>query len=179
MGAYRGYDGPTSYPRLFKRGEWDFRLPSLERVLGVTVGEQAVAYTFSYLQEQNIINDSQYGADIVIFYSSDTLSPFPGEDSNERREVGSTAVYEPIVDDQKLTFEILDGLIVDNNTGSIWNMLGRAVSGPLEGIQLTPVLHGNHFWFAWAQFNPDTIIIGAEAVESAFPLPNSDSNDDN
>ena len=41
-------------------------------------------------------------------------------------------------------------------TGSEWNILGQAVAGPLTGAQLPPVLHGNHFWFAWAAFMPDT-----------------------
>jgi hypothetical protein len=35
-------------------------------------------------------------------------------------------------------------------------MAGRAVSGPLRGQRLTAVPHGNHFWFAWIAFRPDT-----------------------
>jgi hypothetical protein len=27
---------------------------------------------------------------------------------------------------------------------------------------LTPVVHGDHFWFSWAAFKPDTIIYGSE-----------------
>ena len=35
-------------------------------------------------------------------------------------------------------------------------MLGRAVSGELEGSQLTLVVKVDHFWFSWAAFKPET-----------------------
>jgi hypothetical protein len=31
--------------------------------------------------------------------------------------------------------------------------LGRAIEGPLAGQELSPVIHTNHLWFAWAAFN--------------------------
>ena len=37
-------------------------------------------------------------------------------------------------------------------------MLGKAVDGPLAGEELSPIVHGAHFWFAWAAFQPDTRI---------------------
>jgi hypothetical protein len=33
-----------------------------------------------------------------------------------------------------------------------------AVDGPLSGRQLQPVVHADHFWFAWAAFVPQTRI---------------------
>ncbi|RME46572.1 MAG: DUF3179 domain-containing protein, partial [Chloroflexi bacterium] len=44
----------------------------------------------------------------------------------------------------------------------VWNILGEAISGPMQGKKLTPVVHGNHFWFAWAAFNPETAIFCQE-----------------
>jgi hypothetical protein len=40
------------------------------------------------------------------------------------------------LDDQTLTFGLEDDRIVDDLTGSEWDVLGRAVGGPLEGRQL-------------------------------------------
>ena len=60
--------------------------------------------------------------------------------------------------EETLTFVAHDGVIKDEQTGSVWDILGRAVEGRLAGERLTPVLHGNHFWFAWAVFKPDTIV---------------------
>jgi hypothetical protein len=41
-------------------------------------------------------------------------------------------------------------------TGSAWDILGRAVAGELAGRQLTPIVSVNHFWFLWAAFKPET-----------------------
>jgi hypothetical protein len=60
-----------------------------------------------------------------------------------------------------LTFRTEGDDFVDDETGSRWNILGKAVDGPLAGEELTPVFHGDHFWFAWAAFRPDTRIFGA------------------
>lgn len=49
------------------------------------------------------------------------------------------------------------GQIVDEQTGSAWNLFGHATSGPLAGEQLTPIPNrGSQFWFSWAVFKPDT-----------------------
>ena len=72
-------------------------------------------------------------------------------------EIGSAGVFSPIVDGQQLTFQRgLDWSINDVETGSTWSVTGLATAGPLEGTQLEPLVHGVHFWFAWAAFTPDT-----------------------
>ncbi len=45
---------------------------------------------------------------------------------------------------------------VDAQTGSTWDVTGHAIAGPLQGTRLTPLVHGNHFWFPWAAFRPET-----------------------
>jgi hypothetical protein len=70
-------------------------------------------------------------------------------------------VFVPALDGETLTFTRPDGPggpIVDTETGSTWSVTGRAIDGPLEGRQLEPVLHGNHFWFAWGAFAVGTRI---------------------
>ena len=80
------------------------------------------------------------------------------------RTVGSSAVFEREVDGQKLTFKVEADIIVDEETGSKWTILGRAVEGPLEGSQLQPFVHANHFWFAWAAFNPETEVRTGDGI---------------
>ncbi len=155
--------------------------------MAVEFDGQAIAYPFSLLVRQPVINDTFAGRDLVIFYVGGTLTPFPEtnlapksagtglgsraiqelqeklkstpeDDFMPQRAVGSAAVYEPFVDGRKLTFEARDGRIVDVETGSTWNILGEAVDGEFSGKRLEKVLHGNHFWFAWAQFFPETAV---------------------
>ena len=189
---YGGYDLSESRPFLF-RGAIDPRLNAVERVLTLDIGGEAVAYPFALLAEYPVVNDTVGGQPVVVFYTGGTLTPFPDADilgavsglgsEGYRREaerllretpreafmpsrpVGSAAAYDPRVDGQRLTFAARDGLIVDEQTGSVWNILGQAVSGPLQGTQLASVLHGNHFWFAWAAFHPDTAVRTADALE--------------
>jgi hypothetical protein len=130
----------------------------MERVIGVVIGDKSVAYPFSVLAELGVVNDSVGGKKIVIFYSSGTVSPLDKSNIETSREVGSAAVFYPTAEGKTLTFEWREGQIVDQETSSSWNIFGRAIAGPLKGQELELVIHGTHFWFAWAAFNPDTII---------------------
>ena len=67
-------------------------------------------------------------------------------------------MFDPNLDGQKLTFRAGGDNIMDNETGSVWNILGQAIEGPLAGKELTRIVHADHFWFAWGAFKPDTLI---------------------
>ena len=49
-------------------------------------------------------------------------------------------------------------LFRDRETRSTWNLSGKATAGPVAGAQLNEIVHGNHFWFSWAVFRPETEI---------------------
>ncbi|WP_457633064.1 DUF3179 domain-containing (seleno)protein, partial [Oceanithermus desulfurans] len=49
---------------------------------------------------------------------------------------------------------------VDLQTKSRWDLLGRAVAGPLAGKRLERVAHDNTLWFAWAAFFRNTRVYG-------------------
>ncbi len=159
---YVGYDNIGSSPFLF-RGEIDGRLAAVERVVTVSLGDVGVdvAYPLSTLSEVGVINDNQDGRDLVIFHTSGTSSALGARSIAAAQDVGATGVFDPNLDGQKLTFQRDGQAIVDAETGSTWNILGQATDGPLAGEQLRPVVHGDHFWFSWAAFKPDTIIYSA------------------
>jgi hypothetical protein len=74
-------------------------------------------------------------------------------------ETGSAGLYSAVLDDgTELTFSAEEGVITDDETGSVWNVFGRATEGELEGTQLEQQFAYPHFWFAWAAFRPDTLI---------------------
>jgi hypothetical protein len=117
-----------------------------------------VAYPLSILAEVGVINDTQGGQDLAVFHEGGTTSALGARVIAEAEDVGATGVFDPVIDGQQLTFTREGDSIVDNETGSSWNIVGQAVTGPLQGAQLTPVVHADHFWFSWAAFRPDTII---------------------
>ena len=74
-------------------------------------------------------------------------------------DLQNAGAFIPEAGGRRLTFEVRDGAIVDRETGSTWNVLGLATDGPLAGSTLEPVLSGNHFWFAWSVFEPETRVV--------------------
>ena len=58
---------------------------------------------------------------------------------------------------------------MDVETGSLWNMLGTAVSGPLAGARLRQVPAYNSMWFGWAAFYPETQVWSGEGLLEAPP----------
>lgn len=126
------------------------------RVLTID-GEPPIAYPFSFLEENPVLNDTVNDKAIVAIFDNGTFSAF-NDYSNGRQTVGSVAVFSRDVGDRTLTFEVNDSGIADIETGSLWNYAGIAKSGELEGTHLEPVVHANHFWFAWAVFKPNTVI---------------------
>ena len=156
INPYDGYDSVDTSPFYFQ-GETDGRLPANARVLTVERGGESVAYPFTFLQESLVLNDRVGDLDLAVFFDPETLSGFQNAGSSARI-AGSTTVFERAVAGMTLTFESAEGGFTDKETGSLWSLGGVAISGPLEGQRLTPVLHANHFWFAWAVFKPETVI---------------------
>ncbi len=154
---YAGYDKADEPPFLFE-GKLDGRLPPKERVVTVDVAGEDAAYPFSLLAKERVITDRVGGQPIVVFFDPGTASALDASSIAASRDVGATAVYRPQIDGRRLTFSWRNDGFVDAETGSRWTILGRAESGPLVGKELQPVVHGNHFWFAWAAFKPDTRI---------------------
>ncbi len=156
---YRGYDRVDQSPFMFD-GETDSRLPPMERVLAVRVGERFRAYPFGEFSEPTVINEEFAGRFIVVIAAGEALSALDKRQIKASRRVPSLNAFGREVDGKRLEFEMRDGEIFDTGTGSRWNPLGQAVSGPLQGKRLEPVRGGVHFAFAWLAFRPDTSLYG-------------------
>jgi len=157
---YVSYDSSTN-PFLFE-GRLDQRLLATERVATVELAGESAAFPFSALLDQPVIHETVGGQDLVVFYRSGTASPLDAGAVSQGRDVGSTGIFVPVVDGEALTFEWDGSDFVDQQTASRWSLLGQALSGPLAGSQLEPVVHGNHFWFSWAVYQPKTRIVTEE-----------------
>ncbi len=116
----------------------------------------SLAYPFSQLAVTPVVTDSVGSKDIVVFFKPGTASALDGLIIADSRDVGAAAAFSPVVDGIRLNFHAEGELFVDDETGSSWDILGRAVTGSLQGKVLRPFVSGSHFWFAWAAFKPDT-----------------------
>jgi hypothetical protein len=162
---YAGYD---TYDHILSAGgnlalfagELDDRLGAADRVVTVSLDASGVdvAYPYAVLEKVRVVNDAPGSRDLVVFFTPGTASALGARVIAEAEDVGATGVFDPVLDGRKLTFRSEGDQIVDEETGSAWNILGRATAGPLAGQRLDPIVHGDHFWFSWAAFKPETII---------------------
>jgi hypothetical protein len=132
------------------RSNFDERLGTKEFVIGVELEDASVAYPFSVLSQETLINDAVAGKDLLVAFD---------------RQGGAGVVFDRTVDGRSLTFSPTadQATITDIETGSTWDkMTGNAVGGPLNGTELERVKSVASFWFGWVDFHPDTIIYGIE-----------------
>jgi len=157
--AYLNYDWPNNRPYLFY-GELDQRLDPIERVLGLEIGGVSMAFSFKDLSDARVTETKVGDQNVVVFWRSGMLSPLDQEVIAESRDIGSAAAFDPELPDGRiLTFtSVASGGFVDDQTGSEWTLLGRALSGALAGTQLDPLHAENGMWFVWEVFRPETLI---------------------
>ncbi len=156
---YFRYDTKMTTPFLFF-GERDRRLDLMERVAAVEINGAAKAYPFELISEAQVVADEVGGQPLVVFWKSGTASALDENDMAESEDIGATGVFDPVIEGRTLTFEAQGDVFIDAQTGSAWNIFGKAVAGPMEGKSLARIVHSDHFWFAWAAFHPDTEVYG-------------------
>jgi len=130
---------------LFPVENRDDRLHPKEIILGFRESSVYKAYGQNEIENSVVINDKI--ADTPLLLSS-LFS------QNAR-------AFERTLDGQVLDFEFTDGVIIDIQTNSEWNYDGLAISGSLEGSQLSRMPFSPGFWFEWVAFHPETELYGA------------------
>jgi hypothetical protein len=160
---YAGYDDEDR-PFLFS-GDIDPRLPAKEHVLGIAGEDHVIALPYSELARLSVggatVIQGSFGGDrLVIFWHAGTVSALDAAQIPDSNDVGAAAAYVPVADGRRLTFVVQDGHIVDEQTGSLWSIDGRALEGPLAGTRLEVAVAIDSFWFDWAAFHPETEVFG-------------------
>jgi len=151
---YVGYDDISNSPFLYS-GPSDGRLPPMARVVTVALNGEAAAYPFNHLEQLGVVQDTVGGTLIVILFQKGTASALDAGRIAGSRDIGAAGVFAPTLEGRLLTFRDEGGRLLDNETGSEWDALGRAIAGPLAGQRLRAIVHANHFWFAMAAFYPE------------------------
>jgi hypothetical protein len=128
----------------------DDRLYVKEFVNGVELADAVVAYPFSTLNEQPVVNDQVGDETVLVWFDAETAV---------------SVAYSRVVDGQTLTFAATDRphIIQDNETGTAWDAIsGIALDGPLAGSQLIRLKSTTSFWFGWKDIHPDTLLFGSD-----------------
>jgi hypothetical protein len=154
---YQGYDEPDSHPFLFE-GDPDDRLPPKERVVAVFTEGETVVVPFSRLARDPAFELEAGDLPVVVFHKRGVVSPLDAATIEDSRDVGTAAAFDRRVDGRALSFERRGDGFVDTETGSLWDLAGRAVEGKLAGTRLRQIRQDQQFWFALAAFVPDARI---------------------
>lgn len=165
---YVNYDTPSGSPTFFG-GTPDDRLPPQTRVLVIRHSGASVAVQLDTLSSAGVLPLNLGGTPVVALHLPGTATPIQNQQVAFGRDVGATGVFDTNVDGQTLTFNrIADaassagpGAFTDDQTGSTWSILGRALDGPLAGAQLQPIEHIDTFWFAAAAYDPAIELLDA------------------
>jgi len=160
INPYENYDGENNLPyqSYFQSERIDKRLPPLERIIAIEGSKGHKVYPFTILSKKGVVSDIYNDKRIVIFFKKGVVSVLDQKDIYKSRGIGSATVFCSILDGKTLTFKKKNGLFTDKETGSIWDITGRCISGELKGKVLKPETHSNHFAFAWLSFYPESEI---------------------
>jgi hypothetical protein len=155
------------------RGPADLRLPADSPVLGVWAGTEARAYPLRAEEPTGLIQDRLDGKPVVVLWYGPTRTaaayrpeaapprkyPGPRPDKN-----GESPVVSDPAPERKLTLTCdaadPEAPFADKETGSRWDVAGRAVAGELKGWTLTWLDGTQVKWFAWAAEHPQTTVYG-------------------
>ncbi|HHO55426.1 MAG TPA: DUF3179 domain-containing protein [Trueperaceae bacterium] len=152
---YVGYDLVDSRPFLFDKLV-DDRMLAKTRIVSVEIADEAVAYKYETLAENNLVNDLIADKPIVVFWQAGLNSALDASQIKNSKDVGEVGVFSRELNGKVLEFEYKNDVFKDKQTGSTWNILGQAIDGELKGSNLDPIIHDNTLWFAWAAFKPET-----------------------
>lgn len=123
-------------------------------ILGVELGDEALAYPIQILNWHEVVNDTLAGVPIVVSYSPLT---------------GTIAAFDRRVGDQTLEFGF-SGLLLETHSllfdrsdePSLWSpLLGRAISGPAaaRGDTLRPIHAQFVPWSVWSKRHPEAEVL--------------------
>lgn len=128
----------------------DDRLYVKEFVTGVELDDAVIAYPFSALNKQPVVNDQVGDTAVLVWFDPETAV---------------SVAFDRAVEEQMLTFAAtnIPRQLRDVETGSTWDALtGTAIDGPLAGTQLTRLKSTTSFWFGWKDIHPDTLLFGQD-----------------
>jgi hypothetical protein len=180
--AYHMFDKyqPVELPTEANAGSLKSRLPADPRlsadapVLGVWDGKRARAYPLTAVEKAGLLQESRGDQTQVVLWDGigRTAAAYLPEAAPPRKYAAprpdangeSPAEKEPGSQKRSVTLAIDRKVpaapFVDNDTGSRWDVAGRAVEGELKGWTLTALDGTQVKWFAWAAEYPETSVYG-------------------
>lgn len=158
---YEGYDDSSTNPiGGFISQPIDDQFSAKDRVVGIIDDSGTYAVLLEDLEGDGAVEFAAAERTIVVFQRGGLNSSLEDRDIAGGRDVGQTGAFVAVADDgTELTFTRSGDNFVDDQTGSTWDILGRATAGPLAGEHLEGVPALDTFWFSWSTYQPDHVLV--------------------
>ncbi len=130
-------------------GELDTSLHPKERVLGVQFNDETIAFRFDLFdQAESVVKETQVGGKDIVAIGN--------------KPMNFIVAFENNLNGSKITLTGMDisgeGIATDTD-GNVYNVFGQIISGPDVGSGLREVTNYIGYWFAWAAFADDIILV--------------------
>jgi hypothetical protein len=113
---------------------------SKDFVIGLILDDQAKTYPYLEIETAGIVNDWMGDFPVLVWASEEDYRAYLRQ-----------------IDSEVLDFRIENGVLIDEATGSTWDVrIGLATDGALKGQSLQPIPSLTSFDWAWFDFNPDS-----------------------
>ena len=111
-----------------------------EFVIGLLLADQAKAFYYLDVEAAGVVNDFVGDIPVMVWAGDENFHAYI-------RQVAG----------QRLTFRMVGGEVVDEETGSTWDIgRGLATDGPLKGQGMQSVPNSSAFDWAWLDFYPES-----------------------
>jgi len=112
-------------------------------VVGVVINGQAKAYDWRHLSKKHLLNDSLEKTPLLLAIEKDSLT---------------FHAFNTAVNGKTLHFNLNNkDQLSDQETASVWDWDGLAISGVLKGKQLIKIQAYQEYWHSWKHFHPNTL----------------------
>lgn len=144
--SYEDYNRDPRRLGIMGRRNADNRLPPKERILGIRVGNAAMAFPIAAVRVARLAEAEVGGLPVLL------VAPAPDL---------PVLAYERRVGSRDLTFRLdtagSQAVLRDAETNSTWEIAtGKAISGAIAGAQLNRATAYPAFWFGWRGYFPST-----------------------
>ncbi len=158
---YVGYDDASTSPiGGFISQPIDDQFGAKDRVVGVIDNSGTYAILLDELSADGAVEIEAGDRTLVVFQRGGLNSSLEDRNIAGGRDVGQTGAFVAAAPDgTALTFTRDGETFTDEETESTWDILGRAIDGPLAGEKLEAVPHVDTFWFSWSTYQPDHVLV--------------------
>ncbi|MBT3230354.1 DUF3179 domain-containing protein [Candidatus Uhrbacteria bacterium] len=163
MHPYQNYDNATII--YYPVSQTTNMLGTKWAVEGLEINGDAIAFADQIMLGKMVANEVVGGINIVGFYYE---------------ALGTTLAYLADVNDQTLTFtyDWTAKTMTDDQTGSLWDVSGRAIDGELAGTQLSRVQTKPSFWMCWYAQYTDSAVAFVEVIDTSDIEPEETTPED-